>query len=107
MQLLQNRGVQATVVEYLEKPLSVHQLREVMQSLDVQHPRDMMRPNEIAKIEDNAAKAINVDEDSVDSLLDAIVKHPILLQRPILVNASTKKAVIGRPPSNIEQLLDY
>jgi arsenate reductase len=62
--------------------------------------RDMIRTTE------PEYKELNLGADDVDDnrLYEALVKHPILLQRPIIVR--NDKAVIGRPPENVEALFD-
>jgi arsenate reductase len=95
--LLAEHGIEAEYVRYLEDPPSREDLEQLMQRLGIDDPRDMMRTGEDAYKDSNLAAA------SADELLDAIVKHPILLERPIFVRGD--KAVIARPPEKLLDLL--
>ena len=65
--------------------------------VDIRDPREMMRSKEPQYAELGLATA------GRDALLDAIVAHPILLQRPILVRGA--RAIIARPPERLLELL--
>lgn len=93
--LLQQRGVSVQVVEYLKTPLNREQLETLRKKLDLA-PREWIRTGE------EEFKTLNVDLTSDDQVLDAIAAHPKLLQRPIAVRG--EKAVVGRPPENVEAL---
>lgn len=90
--LLQEKGVDVTIIEYLKTPLTVAELENVAQKLGLE-PRQFMRHGE-AEYKENLTN---------QALLEAIVKYPRLLERPIAV--SQTKAVIGRPPENVLTLL--
>ncbi|WP_027820387.1 arsenate reductase (glutaredoxin) [Paraburkholderia bannensis] len=84
------------VIEYLKTPLTVEQLKS-LHALLGGPLRDMMRTNETEYAE------LGLDAStSDDQLYEAIAKHPILLQRPIVVRNG--RAVIGRPPENVAAL---
>lgn len=87
------------VIKYLKHPLSVAQLKELNRVLGCP-VRDMVRTTE------SEYKALNLGREDVtdDELYDALAKHPVLLQRPIIVRNG--KAVIGRPPENVSALFD-
>lgn len=96
--LLQEHGVEPQVVRYLETPLTLKALQQLNKALAVA-PRDMLRTNE------DAYKSLNLAaETSGTALLQAIVQHPKLLQRPIAVKGG--RAVIGRPPETVLELLE-
>lgn len=87
------------IVEYLKQPLSASQLSALNGMLECP-VRDMLRDTETAYRElglDNA-------ELSDDQLYEAIEKHPVLMQRPIIVRKG--RAVIGRPPENVKALFE-
>ena len=63
------------------------------------NPRDMMRKNESIYKEHNLSDPLITD----DELIDMIIRFPILMERPIVVNQD--RAVIGRPPENILKIL--
>lgn len=96
--LLQEKGVDVTIIEYLKTPLTIAELEKVAQKLGLE-PRQFMRHGEVEYKNENLA-----DENLTNqALLEAIVKYPRLLERPIAV--SQTKAVIGRPPENVLTLL--
>ncbi|MSR16818.1 MAG: arsenate reductase (glutaredoxin) [Methylococcaceae bacterium] len=94
--LLQENGVNVSIVEYLKDPLTVEELEIMAQKLNLE-PRQFMRQGE-SEYENFAAENLTRQE-----LFEAIVKYPRLLERPIAVTET--KAVIGRPPENVLVLL--
>jgi arsenate reductase len=96
--LLQERGVDAEIVRYLDEPPSLDDLRRLMRLLSISDPREMMRTGE------DVYKELQLADASGDELLDAITTHPILLERPIVVRGD--RAVIARPPERLLELLD-
>lgn len=87
-----------TVIEYLKTPLDNHQISEILRKLKVE-PRQAMRRNE------SIYKELNLDDESFDQnlLIEAIVKHPILLQRPIVILG--EHAIIARPAEKLKEIL--
>jgi len=96
--LLEERGIQATVVKYLDTPLNAQQVTTLLSKLGLT-ARDIMRSGE------SIYKEMNLDNPELDDkqLIDAMVQAPILIQRPILVVGD--KAAIGRPMDNLIELL--
>ena len=95
--LLEERGVQPTQVKYLETPPTVNEIRRVLRLLGVS-AIDLMRRGEATFQE------LNLSSDtSEDELISAMVSHPILIERPVIISAT--QAVIGRPPENATALL--
>lgn len=95
--LLTARGLTPTIVEYLRTPLDHAALRALVAKLAVP-VRALLREKEAAYA-DLGLDA--VDDDA--RLIDALVAHPELLERPILVHG--ERAVIARPPSRVLELL--
>lgn len=97
LQLLQDKGIEPTVILYLETPPTAEQLADLQEKLGVP-VRDMMRSGE-TEYKDN-----NLADKSLDdaSLLAAMAKYPRLIQRPVVVVG--KRAAIGRPPENVLEL---
>src|SRR3954452_14647006 len=87
--LLQERGVDAEIVRYLDEPPSLDDLRRLMALLRIDDPRDMMRTGE------DVYRDKGLDTATADELLQAITENPILLERPIVVRGD--RAVIARP----------
>jgi len=98
LQLLEDNGVEPTVVLYLETPPTRAQLITLLNKLKLS-PRELLRKGEDEYQELNLANTELEDEE----LLDAMVAHPKLIERPIVVRGS--KAVLGRPPENVLKLL--
>jgi len=99
MELLKEAGFSFTVKEYLKEPLTVSELKNLFSKLG-KDPIDVIRKKEtLFKELDLSGKELNLDE-----WIDIIIKHPKLLERPILLTES--KAIIGRPPENFKQVLN-
>jgi arsenate reductase len=98
LELLQARGLAPEVVLYLETPPDAVQLRDVLSKLGM-GARQLLRTGE------DAYKQLNLADQSLtdEQLIAAMVAHPKLIERPILVAGD--KAIIGRPPENVLELL--
>src|SRR5580698_1873967 len=97
MALLEEHGVQADTIAYLDEPPTVADLKGLMELLDIDDPRLMMRTGEAVYAE------LALADQEGDALLGAISRHPILLERPIFVVGD--RAVIARPPERLLDLL--
>ena len=95
--ILAEKGVDADYVRYLDEAPTRERLRELMGMLGIDDPRRMMRTGERVYTE------LGLDRADTDDLLDAIVAHPILLERPIVVREG--RAVIARPPERVLDIL--
>jgi arsenate reductase len=95
--LLEERGAAFALRLYLEEPLSRLELAELRRRLD-RPAREWVRRGEPAFV----ASGLTVESDD-DAVLDAVARHPELLERPILVRGG--RAVVGRPPEQILALL--
>ncbi|WP_193161136.1 arsenate reductase (glutaredoxin) [Microbulbifer hainanensis] len=98
LQLLQDNGIEPEVVLYLETPPSSKSLGELLQKLGI-GARDLLRTGE------DAYKELELKDPGLSDaqLIDAMVQHPKLIQRPIVVKGD--RAVLGRPPENVLELL--
>ena len=98
LELLRERGVEPTVIDYRENPPDAHELSRVLGLLGAQ-PRDLMRHDEAEYA------ALKLDDPSLtrEQLIDAMVAHPILIQRPVVI--ANGKAAIGRPPEAVLGIL--
>jgi len=94
--LLRQHGVEPEVVEYLKEPLTKTELKKLVALLGVR-PIDIVRTKEAIWKEQYAGM-------SESDVFDALVEHPVLLERPIVVEGG--RAAIGRPPENVLSLLD-
>tara|TARA_R110002096_G_scaffold100339_15_gene222467 strand:- start:8790 stop:9191 length:402 start_codon:yes stop_codon:yes gene_type:complete len=98
LKVLEERGVKFEERSYLETPLSVDELKDLAQRLG-RPAREWTR-----KGEDAFAAAAIADSTDEGAWLDAIAAHPILLERPIVIRGG--RAVVGRPLTNVLELLD-
>jgi arsenate reductase len=96
--LLEENGVKPEVVLYLETPPNADTLRGLLSKLGIT-ARQLLRTGEDAYKENNLSDASL----SEDALIQAMVDHPKLIERPIVVKGA--KAVIGRPPENVLELI--
>ena len=98
LQLLRDNGVEPTIRLYLNDSPSRAELESVTDLLGVE-PRGLMRTKETLYrdlgLRDPATTA--------DALYEAMVEHPALIERPVVI--SEQRAVLGRPPENILELL--
>lgn len=96
--LIQAKNISPTIIEYLKSDLCDSDIKHIVQSLD-NNVRSIIRTSE------PVYKQLNLDNDSLSehSLINAIINHPELLQRPIVLNNNT--AVIGRPPEKVLEIL--
>ncbi|MGZ0019613.1 arsenate reductase family protein [Nitrosomonas sp. wSCUT-2] len=92
--LLQESGQEFDSVNYYEAPLTVEELRKLIQKLNLP-VRDVLRKDEPA--------ARNLAGASDDEIIKAMVENPDLMQRPIVVRGDQAK--LCRPPENVKELL--
>ncbi len=100
LELIQAAGVQPTIVEYLDTPPSGARIAALANLLGLP-VAELVRRNET---EFKDATDLPELEDN-DALADWIASNPKVLQRPIVVDDDTDRAVIGRPPENVSELL--
>ncbi len=94
--LLQEQGIEPEVILYLETPPDAQTLKILLEKLAIP-ARDLLRKGEAEYRENNLKDPSLTD----DQLIEAMVKFPKLIERPIVVHGD--KAALGRPP---EQVLD-
>jgi len=95
--LLEERGAEVDVRQYLKDAPSLEELKTVQAALDLP-AIGMMRTGE------KTFKELDLSKDSAEAdLLAAMAEHPILIERPIAIKGD--RAVIGRPTEAIEALL--
>jgi len=95
--LLEASGRAFAERRYLEDPLSREELEELGRRLE-RPIGEWVRRKEAAWSE-----AGLTGSSSPDALLDAVARHPALLERPIVVRG--RRAVVGRPPEEVERVL--
>ena len=97
-ELLESRGVEAEVVRYLDQAPSRAELERVLGLLGTDDPTTIARTGEARW------KELGVDAGDRDAVLDALAANPALIERPIVIKGD--RAVVGRPPERVLELLD-
>ncbi len=98
LQLLEEKGVDPNIVLYLETPPDKGTLSKLINQLGIT-ARELIRSGE------DEYKAMKLSDKSLsdEALVNAMVRSPKLIQRPIVV--ANGKAVLGRPPENILDII--
>jgi arsenate reductase len=95
--LLEEAAVELEVLKYLESPPTRKELRATLDKLQ-------MKPPELVRRGEAIFKTLELsDNSSNEEWLTAMIEHPILIERPVIISQS--QAVIGRPPENALMLL--
>ncbi len=98
MRIAEDLGVEPDVVLYIKEPPDAATLREIIGKLE-DPPTDLVhRDSKFKKLE-----LTDADVATVDQIVDILVKHKQLLQRPLVVTPD--KAIIGRPKGRVTELL--
>lgn len=95
--ILEKSEIDYKIIKYLENPLTKKELEEIIGFLQIS-PIELIRTNEQIWKDHYKGKKLSFDE-----LVTAMLTHPKLIERPIVVK--NNKAVIGRPASTILELL--
>lgn len=98
LELLRARAIEPEIVSYLETPPGAAEVGRVLNLLDMA-PRDLMRKGEVAYRE----SGLDNPELTREALIAAMVAHPILIERPIVL--ANGKAALGRPPEKVLEIL--
>ncbi|WP_181295326.1 arsenate reductase (glutaredoxin) [Pseudomonas sp. Q2-TVG4-2] len=98
LELLEQRGLNPTVIRYLETPPSAAELKQILTRLGIS-PRQLLRSGE------EEYKTLNLTDPSLTDaeIIEAMITHPKLIERPILVAGDV--AVVGRPPEKVLEIL--
>ena len=97
IEFLQQSGKPFQIIKYLEDTLSAKELKNIIQLLEMK-PIDLVRTNEAIWKTEFKNKVLSDDE-----IIEAMVKNPKLIERPIVINGN--KAVIGRPTEKISEII--
>ena len=100
LELLQNKGLEPTIIEYLKNPPTVNELEEIINKLKI-HPKQLIRFKEDKAKELGISTGVKLTNEQWITILS---KNPDLIERPIVVTVTG--AVIGRPPENVLKLID-
>lgn len=98
LQLLADRQVDTEVISYLDTPPTHAELDRILRLLGLE-PRQLMRQQEAEYA------TLGLDDPALGraALIDAMVQHPRLIERPIVICG--KRAVIGRPPEKVLEII--
>ena len=96
--LLQSKGVDPVIIEYLQTPPDKKTLKDILHKLGIS-ARQLLRTKESAFLANNLDNAALTEEQIITTLLE----FPVLMERPIVL--ANGKAAIGRPPENILAIL--
>lgn len=94
--LLQEKGIEPEIIDYLAQPPSSNELHSLLKKL-------ALRADQLLRKKESLYKTLDLANANDSQLLEAMSKHPSLIERPIVVNGS--RAVIGRPPENVLEIL--
>ena len=95
--LIEAAGVDVTIRKYLDDTPSREDIRSILAQLGLENPRSLMRRGEqVYKVME--LKTVT----SVEKLVHAMVKHPILIERPVVTDGV--RSIIGRPPEAVKAL---
>ena len=99
LKLLQDKGIEPEIREYLKDVPSADELKAVLKKLGVS-ARDLLRKKEAEN------KEAGLDDESLsdDAVIDAMTRYPKLIERPIVINGD--QARIGRPPESVLEILE-
>jgi arsenate reductase len=98
LQILQDNNCDIEIINYLDIDLDASLIKDVLKKLSLK-PRDILRTSE----QDYKDNNLKEDDFSDDDLIDYMIKHPKLIERPIVIKGH--RAVLGRPPENVIQLI--
>jgi arsenate reductase len=99
LKLLQEKGIEPEIREYLKEIPSADELRAVLGRLGI-GARDLLRKKEAEY------KEAGLDDQSLsdDAIIDAMTRFPKLIERPIVINGD--RARIGRPPESVLEIIE-
>ncbi len=96
--ILAEKGVRVDQIRYLEHAPTRTELERILALLGSDDPREMMRTT------DRLYEDLGLQIADAETLVNAMVEHPILIERPIIIRGN--RAVIGRPPERALELLN-
>ncbi len=100
LKLIQDAGIEPRIVSYLADPLDAAELLDLSQKLGLPLSAVLRRGESEFK---DSTDLPSLDDDK--ALAGWMARHPITLERPIVVDEDSGRAVIGRPPENVLTLL--
>lgn len=95
--IIRENGIEPEIVEYLKEPITVAELKRILDMLGLK-PIDIVRKGE--EIYKKEYKTLNLTD---DEWITVMLANPKLIERPIVVKDNS--AVLGRPPGNVLKLV--
>ena len=99
MKILESSGKDFEIIDYLSSPPSPSELQSLADKMDI-HAKDFIRNKESVFKELDLKQ--HIDDDKL--LFQHMSENPKLIERPIVVKG--ERAVLGRPPEKVEDLLN-
>ena len=98
LQLLRDNGIELKIIEYLKNPPDKRTLKRLIKML-------IMDPGELMCRKEKEYDSLGLSNPALseDELIEAMVEHPKLIERPVVVSGN--KAVLGRPPEQVLKVL--
>lgn len=99
LKLLNDRGIDPEIVLYLQTPPTQKELSEILKKLG-------MEAKQLIRFKEPVSKELGIkpsDQRPEAEWIKLMVENPILIERPIVI--TPKKAVLGRPPENVLELI--
>lgn len=97
LQIIEDAGTKVEIIKYLEDVPTETELKDVLSKLGIPAEK-LLRKGEVIFKENYKGKSLSETE-----WIKAMVENPKLIERPIVIKGD--KAVLGRPPQNVEELL--
>lgn len=97
LSIIEQHVSEVKIIKYLDTPFTIEELTALISKLNIK-PFELVRTNEAIWKERYKGKSLDNSQ-----LIKAMVSHPKLIERPIVVKGN--KAIIGRPPSRVIEIL--
>lgn len=97
LEILNQQGIEPTIIEYLKQPLSAEFIEQLLSALDIE-AHQLLRNKEAEYKEHGLSK-----DSSKADIIAAMIASPKLIERPVVIKNG--KARIGRPPESVLEIL--
>jgi arsenate reductase len=99
LKIVEESGAEPEIRRYLDDPPSIAELDRVLRMLE-------MTPRELARLNEGVARDMELKDKDLprQEMLEILVRHPILIERPIVIS-DDGRAVLGRPPEAVKEVL--
>ena len=97
LELLQQQGIDANIIEYLKQPPTAEQLKAILTALKIS-------AHQLLRVKEAEYKLHNLTAQSDEAtIIAAMIASPKLIERPIVINGQSAR--IGRPPESVLEIL--